>query len=144
LLIDEDYPIRLCVIQKDLGGNLQVVGVGTFDWRKVLVNRRVSTLVELNDPLNPEMTAGVLDVALELHPPEHLREDEFEFHIKQKQRKEEELNSEFFLKAKHWWNDFLQIRDSHSSRLVKIFGANEFGDRLPVTRLLQPISCIVL
>jgi centrosomal protein CEP76 len=97
--------------------------------------------VELNDPLNPDMTVGVLDIALELFPPEHLREDEFEFHLNQKQRIQEELNSDFFLRAKQWWNDFLQIRDSHSTRLVKVFGVNEFGVRIPVTCLLQPLSC---
>jgi centrosomal protein CEP76 len=140
--MDFDYPITFSVIKKDYYG-LSVVGVGQFDWRKVLTTGRVSVLVELMDHLNPEMTVGILDVNLEFTSNDRIREDEFEFHLKHQAKKQDDMSSKFFIEAKQWWNDYLQMRESHATRLVKIFALDEFGKRSPVTQFLQPINCIL-
>jgi centrosomal protein CEP76 len=140
--MDCDDEIYFSVIKKDIVGALYVVGVGHFDWRKVLLNGRTSSLVELFDQMNPDMSMGILDIVLELSTKDRVREDEYEFQLKLKQRKLEELASSFFLEAKQWWNDYLQMRETHSTRLVKIFAINEFGKRFPTSHFLQPVNCI--
>ena len=41
--------------------------------------------------------------------------------------------------AKQWWREFLQIRASHSNRLVKIFAQDECGTNRPVCSFVRPL-----
>jgi centrosomal protein CEP76 len=50
-----------------------------------------------------------------------------------------ELDRIFFVYARQWWEDFLQIRASHATRLVKFFAVGEFGKRQVVTDFVYPI-----
>ena len=61
--------------------------------------------------------------------------------IKRQATKKQNLDATFYLYAKQWWSDFLQIRSSHSTRLVKIFSNDEFGTRKAVTSFVSPITC---
>jgi hypothetical protein len=48
----------------------------------------------------------------------------------------------FYVYAKQWWNDYLQIRPSHADRLVKIFAEDEEGKKQIVTNFVSPIRCM--
>jgi centrosomal protein CEP76 len=69
----------------------------------------------------------------------YLRKDQVEFHLNSKMQQKNDSDSSFYAYAKQWWNDFLQIRASHSTRLVKIFSNNELGKRSLVTANIYPI-----
>ena len=45
----------------------------------------------------------------------------------------------FLVYAKQWWKEFLQIRASHSNRLVKIFAQDECGTNRPVCSFVCPL-----
>jgi len=45
----------------------------------------------------------------------------------------------FLVYAKQWWTEFLQIRASHSNRLVKIFAQDECGTNRPVCSFVCPL-----
>ena len=45
----------------------------------------------------------------------------------------------FLVYAKQWWREFLQIRASHSNRLVKIFAQDECGTNRPVCSFVSPL-----
>jgi centrosomal protein CEP76 len=139
-LLDIDHKIHVVVTQSDINMNLTTIGVASIEWRVVL-SGRVSQLIELKDPSNPEITTGVLDVILDLNLDYYLRKDQIEFHLSQIISKKTKLESEFYSLAKQWWNDYLQIRASHNTRLVKVFSNNEFGKREQITNFIFPISC---
>ena len=45
----------------------------------------------------------------------------------------------FLVYAKQWWKEYLQIRASHSQRLVKIFAPDERGISHPVCCYVTPL-----
>ncbi|KAL6054152.1 hypothetical protein STEG23_020658, partial [Scotinomys teguina] len=45
----------------------------------------------------------------------------------------------FLVYAKQWWREYLQIRPSHNSRLVKIFAQDENGINRPVCSYVKPL-----
>ncbi len=143
LLLDLDYPIHFVLTESSVNATSQIIGVAQVEWRKVLHSGRISTLIELTDPLHPQMSVGALDIILEFLPldGEKARRDELEFHMKRQEKKKMEIDASFYLFAKQWWNDYLQIRAAHSTRLVKIFANNEFGKRNVVTKFIAPLAC---
>ena len=50
------------------------------------------------------------------------------------------LHSLFLSYARQWWRDFLSIRPSHSSRLVKVFARSHSALALPVSSFVRPIA----
>ncbi len=83
-IIDLDCPIHV-VVTKRPSVSIQntVIGIAQIEWRRVLHSGRISTLVELTDPTNPQMTVGILDIILEFLPNdgERMRKDEVDFHV---------------------------------------------------------------
>ena len=61
-----------------------------------------------------------------------------DFKLKKEIKKKEEAYSAFVMYAKKWWSEFLQIRKSHSKRLVKIFVNSERGKPV-VSSFIFPI-----
>lgn len=45
----------------------------------------------------------------------------------------------FLVYAKQWWREYLQIRPSHSNRLVKIFAQDECAVNRPVCSFVKPL-----
>lgn len=45
----------------------------------------------------------------------------------------------FLIYAKQWWREFLQIRSSHTNRLVKIFAQDECATNRPVCAFVRPL-----
>lgn len=131
------------LVQKSASLQTTVIGVAQIEWRKVLHAGRISSLVELKDSSHSQMTVGILDISLQFLPldGERMRRDEVDFNLNRQEKRRSDNATNFYLSAKTWWNDYLQIRSSHSTRLVKIFANNEFGGREPVTSFVCPLSC---
>ena len=69
------------------------------------------------------MPVGLLDIRLEVIPrtQEILTEDVIAAQTSLEKGKRAERERLFLIYAKQWWKEYLQIRQAHKDRLVKIF-----------------------
>ncbi|XP_076592401.1 centrosomal protein of 76 kDa isoform X2 [Chaetodon auriga] len=81
-----------------------------------------------------KVPAGVLTVGLELYPPltETLSTDIISTQQSLERQRTAEKERLFLVYAKQWWREFLEIRPSHQSKMVKIFAQDENGVNRPV------------
>ena len=70
-----------------------------------------------------KIPAGLLNVCVQLVPAldEPLREDLIGAQLGLEHAKNTERERLFLVYAKQWWKEYLEIRDDHKNRLVKIF-----------------------
>ncbi|KAK6092414.1 hypothetical protein BDEG_27220 [Batrachochytrium dendrobatidis JEL423] len=143
ILADSPQPIHIVAIRTNASQKRIVIGVSTLDWRKVLYSGTSTLVAELKEISNPEMSTGVIECRIELFPAQLylLSRDEVQFHVQRDLRRNSEANRLFFLYAKQWWADFIQIRPGHIDRLVKIFAHSESGNKEPVTNFVSPLKC---
>ncbi|KAH6567422.1 hypothetical protein BASA83_010398 [Batrachochytrium salamandrivorans] len=142
VLADSSLPIHVVAIRTDAVHRRTVIGTSIMDWRKVLYSGTASLVVELKDISNPQMSTGLLEVRVTLFPAQIylLSREEVQFHLQRDQRQDAEANRLFFVYAKQWWADFVQVRPEHADRLVKIFANSELGTREPVTNFITPLK----
>jgi hypothetical protein len=67
---------------------------------------------------------GVVNVSLQLIPPLHesVSDDILAAQLDLEHTKSTERERLFLIYAKQWWKEYLEIREEHRTRLVKIFG----------------------
>ncbi|ORY43157.1 hypothetical protein BCR33DRAFT_717893 [Rhizoclosmatium globosum] len=144
LLLQSSDKIHLVVTRlHHPSGSTSLIGTTLIDFRDVLCGRPVKKLVEIKES-GEDVTLGILEVLLELVPRDSITgspisSEEIAFQLKREQRQFDEINRLFYVHAKQWWNDYLQIRTCHAQRLVKIFAHDETGTKLPVTNFISPI-----
>ena len=70
-----------------------------------------------------KIPAGLLNICVQLVPTldEPLREDIFSAQLGLEYSKNTGRERLFLVYAKQWWKEYLEIRDDHKNRLVKIF-----------------------
>ncbi|KAI8612287.1 CEP76 C2 domain-containing protein [Chytriomyces sp. MP71] len=130
-------------------GMLSLLGTAELDIREALCGsssgaprRPAKKQLEVKEA-GEDVTVGILEVVMEVVPRDAayipVSLDEVNFQLKREQRQFDEINRLFFVHARQWWNDYLQIRPSHAQRLVKIFAIGENGVKLPVTNFISPI-----
>ena len=137
-------PVQLVLVREDITGGREVAGTGRVEWRKTLTtdNGKVSLPLELSGyGLECNMTVGVLDIQLDVVPKgtHRVQKDAYSTQIKIEENRYNEKERMFLAYAKHWWKEFLQIRPSHSQRLVKIFTHDEVGRNWPVFVYVSPL-----
>jgi len=71
-----------------------------------------------------KLPVGVINVCLQLIPPlnETVSEDILAAQLDLEHTKSTERERLFLIYAKQWWKEYLEIREEHRTRLVKIFG----------------------
>lgn len=93
--------------------------------------------------LTHQGSLGVLTLGLDLVPvlskTEQLFEEQVDKQIKLEKKYEGDSIQKFLDYANEWWNDYKNIRQSHKSRLVKIFA--ETDDR--EASIYKPVSSLV-
>ncbi|KAJ3201105.1 Centrosomal protein of 76 kDa [Entophlyctis luteolus] len=131
-------------------GSVHFVGTAVVDIRESLCGGQIKKLVELKE-IGEDVTVGVLEMSMECVPRsgvvlEHkfVSIEEVKFQTNQEQQKFDEMNRLFFMYAKQWWNDFLQIRSCHADRQVKLFAFNEHSQKMPVTNFVHPLRSRLL
>lgn len=69
------------------------------------------------------MPVGLLDIQIDLFPkcPNVVAEDVIAAQISMERNRQAERERLFLVYAKQWWREYLQIRASHTERLIKIF-----------------------
>ncbi|XP_031724425.1 centrosomal protein of 76 kDa isoform X2 [Anarrhichthys ocellatus] len=129
-------PVHLVLIRTDTSGETELVSSYFLDWRAVLGSPSGKTCfaMELMGVGSEcKVPAGVLTVSLELYPP--LTETLSAAVISTQQSLERQRTAEkerlFLVYAKQWWREFLEIRPSNQSKMVKIFAQDENGANRP-------------
>ncbi|XP_043116067.1 centrosomal protein of 76 kDa [Puntigrus tetrazona] len=130
-------PVHLVLIKTDTSGDTTLISSYFLDWRRVLgaPNGKTSISAELLGVGSEcKVAVGVLNLKLEMYPPltETLSPDVVSTQQSLERQKTAEKERLFLVYAKQWWQEFLEIRPSHQSKLVKIFAQDENGVNRPV------------
>uniref|UniRef100_A0A8C4EJP4 Centrosomal protein of 76 kDa n=1 Tax=Dicentrarchus labrax TaxID=13489 RepID=A0A8C4EJP4_DICLA len=130
-------PVHLVLIRTDTSSETTLVSSYFLDWRTVLSlpSGKTCFAVELMGVGSEcKVPAGVLTVSLELYPPltETLSTDIISTQQSLERQRTAEKERLFLVYAKQWWREFLEIRPSHQSKMVKIFAQDENGVNRPV------------
>lgn len=82
---------------------------------------------------------GIINVCLQLIPPlnELISDDILAAQLDLEHTKSTERERLFLIYAKQWWKEYLEIREEHRTRLVKIFGQVTFEELLFDRRLID-------
>ncbi|XP_012505420.1 PREDICTED: centrosomal protein of 76 kDa [Propithecus coquereli] len=88
-----------------------------------------------------KVSVGILNIKLEMYPPlnQMLSQEVVNTQLALERQKTAEKERLFLVYAKQWWREYLQIRPSHNSRLVKIFAQDENGVNRPVCSYVKPL-----
>ncbi|XP_030605812.1 centrosomal protein of 76 kDa [Archocentrus centrarchus] len=130
-------PVHFVLIKTNTSSETMLVSSYFLDWRTVLSSPSGKTCfaVELMGVgSESRVPAGVLTVSLELYPPlpETLSADIISTQQSLERQRTAEKERLFLVYAKQWWREFLEIRASHQTKLVKIFAQDENGINRPV------------
>ncbi|XP_072251049.1 centrosomal protein of 76 kDa isoform X2 [Leuresthes tenuis] len=130
-------PVHFVLIKTDTSSETTLVSSYFLDWRTVLISPSGQTCfaVELMGVGSEcKVPVGVLTVSLELYPPlsETISADVISTQQSLERQRTAEKERLFLVYAKQWWREFLEIRPSHQSKLVKIFAQDENGVNRPV------------
>ncbi|CAF0859272.1 unnamed protein product [Didymodactylos carnosus] len=135
--------IHIVLIRKDPLGDTHLVSSHFLEWRHVLcaqINKTTRTL-ELNGIAENKLPVGLLNVCLQLIPPlnEPLPDDILAAQLDLEHSRSTERERLFLVYAKQWWKEYLEIREEHKTRLVKIFGQDENGVNHPVFTFVRSL-----
>uniref|UniRef100_G1KNT5 Centrosomal protein of 76 kDa n=1 Tax=Anolis carolinensis TaxID=28377 RepID=G1KNT5_ANOCA len=137
-------PVHIVLIKTDTAGETTLVASYFLEWRSVLSaeNRITNTAVELlGVGSESKMSVGVLNIRLEMYPKLNkiLSQEIVSTQLALERQKTAEKERLFLVYAKQWWREYLQIRTSHNTRLVKIFAQDENGINRPVCSYVRPL-----
>ncbi|XP_048967834.1 centrosomal protein of 76 kDa isoform X7 [Canis lupus dingo] len=137
-------PVHMVLIKTDIFGETTLVASYFLEWRSVLgsENGVTSLTVELMGVgTESKVSVGILNIKLEMYPPlnQTLSQEVVNTQLALERQKTAEKERLFLVYAKQWWREYLQIRPSHNSRLVKIFAQDENGINRPVCSYIKPL-----
>lgn len=143
LLSISDY-IHLVLIKTDPSGDTTLIGSHFLPWRDILAaaNGRLTSAVEINGVgAEAKVPMGILEIKFEIIPrlSQILTKEVISAQVNLEHSRIAERERLFLVYAKQWWKEFLQIRASHSNRLVKIFAQDECGTNRPVCSFVCPL-----
>ncbi|XP_060233108.1 centrosomal protein of 76 kDa isoform X3 [Meriones unguiculatus] len=126
-------PIHMVLIKTDIFGETTLVASYFLEWRSVLGSETgvTSLTVELMGVgTESKVSVGILNIKLEMYPPlsQTLSQEVVNTQLALERQKTAEKERLFLVYAKQWWREYLQIRPSHNSRLVKIFAQGDCED----------------
>lgn len=142
--------IHFVLVKTDPNSEMQLISSTYLDWRSVLCSPTgkktisiemlgVGSLIILSGCLhyicsftNQQVTlfsgtessipVGIIEMTLSVIPaPDVLAEDVLEQQINLEKGYQSERNRLFLVYTKQWWREFLELRTSHSKRLVKLY-----------------------
>lgn len=136
--------IQLVLVRRTPHTEAELVGACSVEWRQVLSDPmgKVARSVEVcSGAAESTVPAGVLDLKLELFPRARipLGIEVISAQLEMEHQQATEREQMFLLYAKQWWREYLEIRPSHSQRLVKIFAQDEEGRSHLVCCYVRPL-----
>ncbi len=143
-ILQLNSPIHIIVIRQGEDGRFHFVGGHMLEWRKVLKRGVIVMSVELGGGVGYEMTVpkGLLEIKLEIipRPAVNIAENEITNQISIEKSRETQAEREFYIYSKQWYEEFQQIRESHKSRIVKLYAEAENGNTRPVIAFVTPLK----
>ncbi|XP_065064875.1 centrosomal protein of 76 kDa-like [Rhopilema esculentum] len=144
LLLTVSDKVHLILIKNDLSGEKSLLSSHFLDWRRILScsDGRSSFALEMNGVgAENNVPVGVLDIKLSIVPKisKKVTADVLSGQLNSEKSRLSERERLFLAYAKQWWREFLQIRASHSNRLVKIFAQDENGVHKLACSFVQPL-----
>ncbi|GFN79292.1 centrosomal protein of 76 kda [Plakobranchus ocellatus] len=146
-LLSMGGPIHLVLIKTDSAGETTLLSSQFFEWRPLLTSKQgiMKTSLEMLGTGNEaRVPVGVLDLKLELIPKQTqvLEENVVRAQLDLERSRQADRERLFLVYAKQWWKEFLQIRDAHQERLVKMFAQDArsvkyIGDQSTISSYLQ-------
>ncbi|RMC15599.1 hypothetical protein DUI87_07801 [Hirundo rustica rustica] len=126
-------PVHMVLIKTDTFGETTLVASYFLEWRSVLAaeNGITNVAVELlGVGTESKVSVGVLNIRLEMYPQlsKTLSSEIIRTQFTLERQKTAEKERLFLVYAKQWWREYLQIRPTHNSRLVKIFAQGDCED----------------
>ena len=124
---------------------IETVGTCRLEWRSVLTERSGKMLasIELSGVgSEASVPAGILDLKLEILPcsrDDLVHADVLSAQLAMEKQRRDERERLFLVYTKQWWREYLEIRSTHSQRLVKIFAPDETGVNHPVCSYVRPL-----
>lgn len=119
--------VHIVLTRKDTLGEVHLVSSHFLEWRQVLCAQanKTNRTLELNGiGAENKLPVGLINVCLQLIPPlnETISDDILAAQLDLEHSKSTERERLFLIYAKQWWKEYLEIREEHRTRLVKIFG----------------------
>ncbi|CAL1610487.1 unnamed protein product [Knipowitschia caucasica] len=130
-------PIHLVLIKTDTSSETTLVSSHFLDWRTILssTSGKMCIAVEMMGVGSEcKVPAGILTLGIELYPPltQNISPDIISTQQSLERQRTAEKERLFLMYAKQWWREFLEIRPTHQSKMVKIFAQDENGVNRPV------------
>lgn len=119
--------IHIVLTRKDTVGEVHLISSHFLEWRQVLCapSNKTNRTLELNGiGAENKLPVGIINVSLQLISPlnEVVGQDILAAQLDLEHSRSTERERLFLIYAKQWWKEFLEIREEHRTRLVKIFG----------------------
>ncbi|XP_063253031.1 centrosomal protein of 76 kDa isoform X2 [Prinia subflava] len=126
-------PVHMVLIKTDTFGETTLVASYFLEWRSVLAaeNGVTNVAVELlGVGTESKVSVGILNIRLEMYPQlnKTLSSEITSTQFSLERQKTAEKERLFLVYAKQWWREYLQIRPTHNTRLVKIFAQGDCED----------------
>jgi len=142
-LLQLNCPIDIVVVSVDNEGRTKYIGGHRLEWRRVLKKGVILMTVELGGGtgIESKVSKGILEIRLELLPRPNVfvTANEISQQLSIERNREIQAEREFYMYCKQWFDEFLQIRESHKRRLVKLYAETEDGSSVPVVSYLSPL-----
>jgi centrosomal protein CEP76 len=119
-------PIHIVMTRVDVNQEMHLISSQFLEWRSVLTapnSKQNMTIEMMSTGSESKIPAGLLNVCLQIVPTlvDPLRDEALEYQLSVERSKNTERERLFLVYAKQWWREYLEIRDDHKNRLVKIF-----------------------
>lgn len=133
LMLDKDGllaitdKIHIVMVRTDRNSSEnQLIASNFFEWRSILSipgSKKQMGLELMGVGEESKVPAGIVYITIQLVPTlsETLREDILETQLAIEHSKNSERERMFLVYSKQWWREFLEIRDDHKNRYVKLF-----------------------
>ncbi|KAF6036841.1 CEP76 [Bugula neritina] len=137
--------IHIVLVKTDPNSETHLVSSQYLDWRDVLcipTGKKTISIEMMGVGTESSISVGILDLTLSIIPQcDILSEEVLSEQRKLERSRQAERDRLFLVYTKQWWREYLQIRPSHSSRLVKFYASDDNQVNRPVCSYVQPLRC---
>lgn len=125
-LISVCEKIHLVMTRTNINEENQLISSNYIEWRNILTlknNKQLISIELMGIGEEAKIPVGILNVFIQLFPclDEPLKEDVLSAQLGLEYTKNMEKERLFLIYTKQWWREFLELRNDHKNRYVKIF-----------------------
>ena len=155
-LKDSTLQLQLCY-QSSNGLHRHVLSVNNIEWRKVFIHGKINLSIPLiklnniqaNNMINKSSSLGIINMDLCITPlklplssntiPIFIEKKLIENYIHKTIDKQAHIKQKFHIFIKAWWNDYISLNKSFSTRNLQLYALNSSNEHEFVCRFLYPL-----